>query len=320
MPPPVTFTVFTKPWKMPLPELARRIAGLGFDGVELPVRPGYPVHPENVAEELPGAVRLLADHGLRIASIAGPADERTIAACGEAAVPVIRICVSIRPDETYFEGETRLQPRAGRRLADHRLRHARLAGPAAARTIPACGEAAAPVIRHCVSIRPDETYFEGETRLQRQFDTLVPALDRYGVTLGIQNHCGRDVCNAMGLRSLVGQYDPRHVAAVWDAAHNALQGEEPELALDIVGSHLCMVNLKNAFWRRTNGPEAEVAAWRPYWTLGRHGLASWPRVAASLKKRGYSGVICLTAEYSDEDAVDRLVAADLAFARSLFTE
>jgi sugar phosphate isomerase/epimerase len=263
MPPMVTFTVFTKPWKVPLPELARHIAGLGFDGVELPVRPGYPVPPENVTEELPRAARLLADHGLRIASIAGPTDETTIAACAEAGVSVIRICVSIRPNETYFEAET---------------------------------------------------------RLQRQFDALVPALDRYGVTLGIQNHCGRDICNAMGLRSLVSPYAPKHIAAVWDAAHNALQGEEPELALDIVEPHLCMVNLKNAFWRRTNGPEAEAAAWRPYWTSGRHGLASWPRVAASLTKRGYNGLVCLTAEYSEENAVDRLVAEDLAFARSLFTE
>src|SRR5579859_3128850 len=30
---PMMFTVFTKPWKMPLPELARFVRGLGFDGV-----------------------------------------------------------------------------------------------------------------------------------------------------------------------------------------------------------------------------------------------------------------------------------------------
>jgi sugar phosphate isomerase/epimerase len=258
----VTFTVFTKPWKLDIPALARYIAGLGFDGIELPVRPGYPVHPENVAEELPRAARALSDHGIVIASIAGPTDERTIAACGEAGVPVIRICVSIRSDETYEEGEA---------------------------------------------------------RLRREFDAALPHLARDGVTLGIQNHCGRDVCNAMGLRHLLDGYDPRHVAAVWDAAHNALQGEEPELALDIVWPHLCMVNLKNAFWRRTNGPEADVATWRPYWTTGRHGLASWPRVAAALKSRSYAGPVCLTAEYDDHGAVDRLIAEDLAFARSLLT-
>jgi sugar phosphate isomerase/epimerase len=108
------------------------------------------------------------------------------------------------------------------------------------------------------------------------------------------------------------------VAAVWDAAHEALSGGLPELAIDAIWSHLCMVNLKNAIWQRTNGPEAEYAEWTHYWTTGRHGLAEWPRVAQELKRRGYEGVVCLTAEYSDRSSVERLIAEDIAFARSIF--
>lgn len=254
-------TVFTKPWKLGLPELARHIAGLGFDGVELPVRPGYPVTPENAAQELPEAVRILGEHGLTIASIAGPTDEPTLAACAACKVPVVRICVGVEQGTDYLAGEA---------------------------------------------------------ALQRRFDALAPLLDRYGVTLGVQNHYGRaDVCNAMGLRHLIERYDPRQVAAVWDAGHNGLEGEQPEMALDIVWSHLALVNLKSAFWRRTNGPEAEVAEWEAYWTTGRQGRANWPRVVAELRRRGYGGAVCLTAEYTDEAAVDRLVAEDVAFARSL---
>jgi hypothetical protein len=47
-------------------------------------------------------------------------------------------------------------------------------------------------------------------------------------------------------------------------------------------------------------------------------LCSWPRVVAELKRRQYQGVICLTAEYSAEGAVNRLIAEDIAFARALF--
>ena len=258
----ITYSVFTKPWpEMPIPELGRFVSEIGFDAVELPVSPGFQVPPEKVSTTLPEAVRQLADCGVETASIAGPVDEPTLAACAEAGVPVIRICVQI-------------------------------------------GE--------------DEGYLEAEARLQREYDTLVPLLDRYGVTLGIQNHCGRSISHAMGLRRLVENYDPRQVAAVWDAAHNALSGEEPELAIDIVWSHLCMVNLKNAFWRRKIGPEAEDVEWGYYWTTGRQGLASWPRVAAELKRRNWSGVLCLTAEYSDGKSVERLIREDLAYARSLF--
>ena len=257
----IKFSVFTKPWRtLSLSELAELVRGLGFDGVEFPVRPGYQVEPENV-RNLPHAARQLAEFGLRIYSVAAPADEATIAACAEAGVPTLRIMARIAEGEGYLEAEA---------------------------------------------------------RFRREYETLVPLLDQYGVQLGVQNHCGRFVANAVGLKRLVDDYDPRHIGVVWDAAHEALEGGLPDLALDAVWSHLCMINLKNALRRRTKGPEAEVAQWSVYWTSGRQGLASWPRVAHELRSRAYAGVVCLTAEYSDHDAVDRLIVEDVAFALSLF--
>ena len=256
----VSFAVFTKPWKMPLPELGAFVRGLGFDGIELPVRPGYQVEPHDVARGLPAAARVLADCGIGIASIAGPTDEPTLAACAEAGVPIIRICVSVDAEKGY--------------LAE-------------------------------------------EARLQREYDALVPLLDKHGVTVGIQNHCDLCVANAMGMRSLIGKYAPRHFGAVWDPAHCALDGERPELAIDIVWSHLCMVNLKNAVWVRKDA-DAPVAEWRHHWVAGREGLCHWPTVVRLLQERGYRGPVCLTAEYSDHDAVDRLIADDIAYAKSVF--
>ncbi len=180
----------------------------------------------------------------------------------------------------------------------------------------ACREAGVPIIRICVPIGSG-TYLQEEAKLQKQFDSLVPLLDKHRVTLGIQNHCDRFVCNAMGLRHLIGKYDAKHIGAVWDAAHNALNGEDPDMALDIIWTHLCMVNLKNAFWQRTTGHKGEPATWTHRWTTGRDGLASWPHVAAELKRRQWRGVVCLTAEYSDEKSVNALIAEDIAFARSL---
>jgi sugar phosphate isomerase/epimerase len=256
----IVFSVFTKPWPMlSLPALGKFVSGLGFDGIELPVRPEYQVAPENVAD-LPRAASTLAEHGIAISSVAGPTDEGTIAACAEAGVPTIRVMAGIGPGEGYLEAED---------------------------------------------------------RLRREYDGLLPLLEAYGVRLGVQNHCGRFVANALGLRRILERYDPKHIGAVWDAGHEALEGTAPDLALDTIWSYLCMVNLKNAYWRRTTGPEAVYAEWSVYWTAGRHGLASWPRVIQELKERDYDGVVCLTAEYSDKNAADRLVASDLAFVRTL---
>jgi hypothetical protein len=44
------------------------------------------------------------------------------------------------------------------------------------------------------------------------------------------------------------------------------------------------------------------------------------RVAEELKRRRLRGVICLSAEYSARDAVNRLIAEDIAFAISLFEQ
>ncbi len=255
----VTFSVFTKPWREPIPQLARRIANLGFDGIELPVRPGYPVTPDTL-ELLPETVRQMADAGLKVFSIASSANERTIAACADNGIPTIRIMAPIG----------------------------------------------------------DGGYVEAVRRTRSKFDNLLPLLRQYGVQIGVQNHYGGFVSNASGLRELVAGYERAQVAAVWDAAHNALNGEDPELAIDIVWDSLGMVNLKNAFWKLTSGPEAAEAQWTPYWTAGPHGLASWRRVAAELQRREYSGVVCLTAEYSDEERVDSLIAQDIQFAKSLW--
>jgi len=258
----VWFGVFTKPWpKKSLRELGKFISGLGFSGIEFPVRPGYPVPPEKV-ESLPKAAKVLAEFGVQIDSVAGPIDERTIAACGKAGVPMIRTCCG--------------------------------GGPGG--------------------------YMAGEKRTQREFDALIPILDRHGVAIGVQNHFGGGIGNAMGLLHLIEKYDPKHICAVWDAGHSGLVGQDVENEIDIVWSHLRMVNLKSAYWYRKNGPEALVSEWTNRWTSGRHGQADWPKVAEVLKRRKWSGPVCLTAEYSEETEVDRLITEDIAFAKSLFAK
>ena len=89
-------TVFTKPWRtLSLGALADRIAGFGADGVELTVRDGYQVTPENVAEQLPVAVNALAERGLVVSSVAAPVSEAVIRAMGESGGRLLRVCVGI---------------------------------------------------------------------------------------------------------------------------------------------------------------------------------------------------------------------------------
>ena len=259
------FAVFVKPWKnLSLPQLAIHVQHLGFNLIELPVRPGFQVEPDRFEQDMPGVVKFLADLGICIVNVAVDmplTDERLYATCAANGITMNRVMFK------------RISP----------------------------------------------SYGESETAARRQLDAAIPLCEQYGVKLGIQNHYGGSVpINSMGLYQLVRDYDPRWVGAIWDAAHNALQGEDAQTGLELVQSHLCMVNLKNAFWRRTSQPDANETKWAAYFCAGPHGCISWAEVAAGVKRIGYQGPITFTAEYTDHTYTDRLLEADLAYARRLF--
>ncbi len=257
-----SFYVFTKPWKtQSIDELGKFISGLGFDGIEFPLREGYQIEPANAEKGLPQLVKQLGEYGLKVNSVASTTDEKVFAGCAAAGIPVIRI------------------------MARNNL---------------------------------NTSYMEAIEKKKKEIESIIPLCEKYGIKVGVQHHYGPGVNNSMELRHLVGEFDPKYIGAIWDAAHSGLAGEEPEQGLDIVWSHLCMVNLKNAFYKRVSGPEAKTAEWERYFTTGKHGLASWTRVSDYLKSRQYKGAICLTAEYSDEEQVERLIAEDIVYAKSLF--
>ena len=109
--PSIVLTVFTKPWTVPVGELADKIAELGLDGIELPIRPGYQVQPEDVQTTLPEAVKVLKAHGLEIRSAAAPLEPKIIKACGDAGIPIVRSMVGIDLDKASY-AETLAQHRS----------------------------------------------------------------------------------------------------------------------------------------------------------------------------------------------------------------
>jgi sugar phosphate isomerase/epimerase len=95
------FVYFTKMLReLDLAGLAGFCKEVGLDGIDLTVRPGYPVTPDNALESLPRAARAFKDAGLVIGLVTAPTglidpktkQARTIFdACGKAAVPAVKI-------------------------------------------------------------------------------------------------------------------------------------------------------------------------------------------------------------------------------------
>ena len=279
----ITWSVFSKPWRTLAPgPLAELIAGLGFTGVEVPVRPGCYLDPDNVGAELPGFVRTLAEHGVQVISVAADPDQPVFAACAEAGVGMIR-------------------------------------------TMAAVG---------------DDGYRPSVDRLRRDWaDRVVPWCAAHGVRVGVQLHRGRYVETTLGVLALI--EDLPGFELVWDAAHDALTGVDPVRSLDLAWPRLGLVNLKNGHYyrpapadsasserrpgslrrssgERSGGEERRGVVYRVRFGPADSGLADWGRILGHLKQRGWTGAVCLTAEYSDAtgpDQVAELVRADLATAR-----
>jgi len=73
--PTMPYIVFTKHLKeLSVEQLIEAMKAIGADGVDLCVRPGYPVNPDNASEALPRAAEAFRAAGLSIAMVTTPTD------------------------------------------------------------------------------------------------------------------------------------------------------------------------------------------------------------------------------------------------------
>jgi len=183
-----------------------------------------------------------------------------------------------------------------------------------------CASAGVPLIRIMAEVGPDG-YAASVRRVRERLEAAAPLAERYGVQVGVQPHHGRYVSSALGVRQLLDGLPAEHFRVVWDAAHDALAGDDPALTLELVADRLAIVNLKNVVYLPTepagDGVSGAVGgAWRPWFVPGAEGLANWSSAFEQLRPLGYTGPICLSGQYSDPGvAVADRLKVDLADAQ-----
>jgi sugar phosphate isomerase/epimerase len=202
-----------------------------------------------------------------------------------------------------------------------------VAGPLDDDIIIACGDNGIPIVRTMVAVELANASFADTIAQHRaRYDQLIPLLDKTGVRLGVQNHSGNAIGSAIGLHHLMERYDPKHVCAILDMAHCAVAGEPIELCVDLLWARMPnLINFKNAYRERVNGPEEAEAVFRTHWTTGRHGAYSWSALVNELRRRSFTGTFVLPGEYSDPngqpqrmgDDVLPYLSTDVAYLRGL---
>lgn len=202
-------------------------------------------------------------------------------------------------------------PAAARIFADHGLVIADVASSAEEPILAACAEAGIPLVRIMLPIRNGDFLATADAS-RRLLDSVVPLCERYQVAIGIQPHHDHFVSTGVDLWNLVRDYPPL-IGAAWDAGHEGLAGQPVQHSLSILWDRLHMVNMKNALYRQVG---ESPARWEEYWTTADAGLCDWEATLNHLIAHGYSGSLCLCAEYDHGD-VEELVRSDFAYGRKL---
>ncbi|MBO3675964.1 sugar phosphate isomerase/epimerase [Streptomyces sp. NEAU-YJ-81] len=210
----------------------------------------------------------------------------------------------------------RLLPEFTARLRAEGVEVISVAGDLSEPVFAACREAGVPMIRVMAELGPDG-YAASVRRVRRRLEDAAPLAERYGVQVGVQPHHGRYVSSALGVMDLLDGLPAQHFRVIWDAAHDALAGDEPRVTLPLVAERLGIVNLKNVIHVRTEPAAGAVGGhWKPWFVPGPDGLADWSAALGQLAELGYTGPVCLSGQYSDSGVpVEERLMADLAAAR-----
>ncbi|MGQ9731946.1 MAG: sugar phosphate isomerase/epimerase family protein [Candidatus Zipacnadales bacterium] len=117
--PGLKYIVFSKHLKdQSIGELIESLQAVEADGVDLAVRPGYPVNPLNVAEALQPAAELIRAAELDIPMVTAPTDLTNISAnyvvplfraCGEAGIELLKLGYWRAPTDNYWAAVDRMK-------------------------------------------------------------------------------------------------------------------------------------------------------------------------------------------------------------------
>ncbi len=101
-------SLFIKPWlKLSQEEVIKKVKELGFEEVEVPIRNGCFINPENCETALPEFQKALKNEGISIKTVASAVDERIFSAMNKAQIELMRVMLICTDDESYTQGEKR---------------------------------------------------------------------------------------------------------------------------------------------------------------------------------------------------------------------
>ncbi len=165
---------------------------------------------------------------------------------------------------------------------------------------------------------PAEPYWDTVDRVREALVQFAALSAEYGVATLVHNHSGRSLgLNGSAAMHLVRNLDPAHVALFADPGHLSICGEPPDMALDIMRSHLAVCAFKDLQHVPTQREGRTV--WASRCVRMGHGLVDWVSVLTALEAQDFTGPVSFHAEYVGEpvDSVIDLTRCDVRYVNAL---
>lgn len=166
--------------------------------------------------------------------------------------------------------------------------------------------------------QPAEHYWDTAARMKDALAAFAELSARHGVTTLVHNHSGHSMgLNGNGAMHLVRDFDPAQVAIFADPGHLAICGEPPDMALDIMRSHLAVCAFKDLWHVPVQRGGRTV--WGSRCVRMGHGLVDWETVLTALDTISFAGPVSFHSEYAGEPVptVIDLTRCDVRFIDAL---
>ena len=175
------------------------------------------------------------------------------------------------------------------------------------------GIAGAPWVRVGVGTMGDGSYVE---RFDAAKDFLAGAealAGEYGVKALVEIHHGTICPSASLAYRLVSGFDPVRIGVIFDPGNLVHEGfEDYRIGLELLGSYLAHVHLKNAAFERPEGG----GVWEPRWSPLEDGVVDLETLIEALRGVGYDGWLVVE-DFSAARASTQALRHNLGLIRGL---
>lgn len=185
------------------------------------------------------------------------------------------------------------------------------------RTLRATAELGAGQVRVRIPFNDVQDYRTVFAQTRDDLEWAAAEAGALGVKVLVELHHQTISSSASAALRLVDGIDPRTIGVIHDLGNLVIEGQEDTRAgLQLLGEYLAHVHVKNAVWQRTGqtGLDGDVR-WESAWAPLREGIASVPDYFRALAEVGYDGWVTLE-DFSTDAPLEERLTDDLAFLRA----